>query len=77
VVGLREIPASTREKATNDVIQVVIEMLPAAGHGLSSADYEVLDDSEQTARAIQYWIEDIGIRRRPPRFGAVGPSSGR
>jgi hypothetical protein len=65
---LREVASSTREKQK---LQTVIEMLPAAGHGLSGADYEVLDDSKDAALAIQYWIEDIDVYGRVTRHGPV------
>jgi hypothetical protein len=60
-IGFRILREVGRKGSTEKRINVVAEMIPAAGHGLSGASYELLDSSKEAATAIHYFIEDIDI----------------
>ena len=64
---LREMQGRPREKA----LDVLAEMIPSAGHGLTGATYEFRDDSKQSESAQAYYIEDTDIFSKVTRHGPI------
>ena len=54
---MRETPGTTPEKQ----LDVLAEMIPAAGHGLVGASYEFLDNSAQADGTASYFLEDVDL----------------
>ena len=69
---LREIPSTSREKR----LDVLADMIPAAGAGLTGASYEFLDASREAATALGYYIEDVDIYGRVRRHGPIAVDRG-
>jgi len=64
---LRELSGDRGEKRES----VVIDLMHAAGHGLTGASYEVLDSSPDAARARYYYVEDIDVYGGITRHGPI------
>ncbi len=64
---LRERKAAGGEKAYD----VVVPLMPAAGHGLMGATYQYLDDSKAARTAAAYYIEDIDIFGKVTLHGPI------
>ena len=52
-------------------VRPVSSLIPAAGHGLSGATYEFLDNTKAAAAATVYWIEDVDTFGRTSRHGPI------
>ena len=68
---LRESPGG-REKR----LDVVAPMIPAAGHGMAGASYEIFDGVRQSVADLQYYIEDIDIYGKVTRHGPIAVDRG-
>ena len=52
-------------------MDAVIEMMPANGHGLGGANYELFDPSEHSDAAVYYYLEDIDVMGATKRSAVV------
>ncbi len=64
---LRERKTDTGEK----VRDVVVAMIPAAGHGLTGATYQYVDRSKAAVAAEAYFLEDIDIYGKVSTYGPI------
>jgi hypothetical protein len=60
-----------RARSSEKSIEVLVEMIPASGFGLTGDTYQFLDNARMKSSGVQYYIEEIDIFGRVTRYGPI------